>query len=161
MTDWHLAQVNIGRTVAPLDDEQLRGFVEQLEPINALADAAPGFVWRLQTEDGDATALRFGDDLLVNMSVWTSIEALADYVYRSAHVEVMRQRRTWCVPMKTAFTCLWWVPAGTVPTIADAEQRLAGLIQNGPSEFSFTFREPFAAPGAPTPLADPANLCPA
>jgi hypothetical protein len=161
MTDWHLAQVNIGRTVAPLEDEQLRGFVEQLEPINALADAAPGFVWRLQTDDGDATALRFGDDLLVNLSVWTSIEALADYVYRSAHVEVMRQRRKWFVPMREAFTCLWWVPAGTVATIADAEVRLAALVANGPSEFSFTFREPFAVPGAAAPIADPANLCPA
>jgi hypothetical protein len=161
MTDWHLAQLNIGRTVAPLEDEQLRGFVEQLEPINALADAAPGFVWRLQTEDGDATALRFGDDFIVNMSTWLSIEELGDFVYRSAHVDVMRQRRKWFVSMREAVTCLWWVPAGTVPTIAQAEQRLAALAATGPTEFSFTFRDPFPTPGAGISTSRPEWLCPA
>jgi hypothetical protein len=146
MTDWHLAQLNVGRTVAPLEDEQLRGFVEQLEPINALADAAPGFVWRLQTDDGDATSLRFGDGFLVNMSTWESIETLSDFVFRSQHVEIMRQRRTWFVPMQEAFACLWWVPAGTIPSIPEAEQRLARLAADGPTDFAFTFRVPFPAP---------------
>ena len=161
MTDWHLAQLNIGRTVAPLEDEQLRGFVEQLEPINALADAAPGFVWRLQTEDGDATALRFGDGFLVNMSTWESIETLGDFVFRSAHVEVMRQRRKWFVPMREVFACLWWVPAGTVPTIAEAEVRLAALAADGPTEFAFTFRTPFPPPLGAAVETSPDWLCPA
>ena len=92
----HLAQLNIGRTLEPLTSARLAGFIALLEPINALADAAPGFVWRLQTEDGDATGLRpFADDdlMIVNLSVWESVEALADFVYRAAHAEVMRQRR--------------------------------------------------------------------
>ena len=150
MTDWHLAQLNVGRTVAPLESTQLSGFVEALEPINALADAAPGFVWRLQTDDGDATSLRFGDGFLVNMSTWESIETLGDFVFRSQHVEIMRQRRKWFVPMQEVFACLWWVPAGSVPSIAEAELRLARLSTDGPTEFAFTFRAAFPAPSLAT-----------
>ena len=94
--EWHLAQVNIGRLRARVDDPLIADFVANLDRINALADAAPGFVWRLQTEDGNATAIRPADDdelLAINLSVWESVEALADYVYRSAHVELMRRRR--------------------------------------------------------------------
>ena len=97
MTDFHLAQVNVARLVAAIDSPQLAEFVESLEPVNALADASPGFVWRLQTEAGDATSLRIFDDewLIVNLSVWASIEALRDYVYRTAHAEVLRRRLEW------------------------------------------------------------------
>src|SRR5690606_1494344 len=111
MVGYHVAQLNIGRLRAPLDSPQLAAFVEALEPVNALADRAPGFVWRLQTEEGDATALRpFPDDMmLVNMSVWESVEALADFVYRSAHRDILRRRREFFEPMEEAFTVLWWV----------------------------------------------------
>src|SRR5919198_2764622 len=97
MSGFHLAQVNIGRLRAPLDDPSMLGFVSQLDPINAIADRSPGFVWRLQTDEGTATAVRpFEDErLLINMSVWESLEALADFVYRSAHTPVMRRRREW------------------------------------------------------------------
>jgi Domain of unknown function (DUF3291) len=166
VAQWELAQLNIGTTVAPLDSERLAGFTAALEPINAIADEAPGFVWRLQDEDGDATSYRaFGDnDVLVNMSVWTSIEALGDFVFRSAHVEIMRQRRKWFVPMTAAFTVLWWVPAGHCPTIAEAEAKLLALRATGPTPAAFTFREQFPPPGVAADLSadSPEDwLCPA
>jgi hypothetical protein len=124
-------------------------FVALLDPVNALADRSPGFVWRLQTEDGDATAVRgFGDDrLIVNMSVWESVDALAAFVYRGGHVEVMRRRREWFERMRM-FMCLWWIPAGHRPTVAEAEERLADLEARGPTPRAFTFRDRFPAPGA-------------
>ncbi|MBO0849392.1 MAG: DUF3291 domain-containing protein [Pseudonocardia sp.] len=153
----HLAQVNIGLPVEPLTSPRLAGFVNALEEINALADAAPGFVWRLQTEDGDATAVRAFDDdrLLINMSVWTSLETLAEYVYRGGHVQVMRRRREWFTPMKEAYQALWWVPAGQLPTVADAQRRVAHLRTHGPTPYAFSFRTPFPPPDEPaTPARD-------
>ncbi len=153
-----LAQLNIGRLVAPLDSEQLSGFVAALEPINALADAAPGFIWRLTGADGadDATSERFfGEtDLLLNMSVWRDLDALNDFVFRGPHVEVMRQRRSWFYPMTEVYTALWWIPIDVRPTIADAEERLLHLRGYGPTEYVFNFRQPFPAPDdAATQLA--------
>ena len=146
---YHLAQLNLGRLVAPLTSPELQGFVEALDPINALADAAPGFVWRLQTEDGDATAVRAVDDdmIIVNMSVWESLEALADYVYRSDHQQIMRGRRQWFERMSEAFQVLWWVPEGHRPPVTEAIERLEVLRANGPSPEAFTFRTPFPPPG--------------
>ncbi len=157
----HLAQLNIGLPVAPLDGPQLAGFVENLEPVNALADAAPGFVWRLQTEDGDATAIRPYDDdrLIVNMSVWTSVEALAAFVFSGAHRAIMRRRREFFVPMREAFQVLWWVPEGTTPTVTEAQERLTHLREHGPTPHAFTFRTPFPAPGGPAVRADDAWFC--
>lgn len=146
-----LAQLNIGRLLAPLESDQLSGFVAALEPINALADAAPGFIWRLTGADGDdATSERFfGEtDLLLNMSVWRDLAALNDFVFRGPHVEVMRQRRSWFFPMTELYTALWWVPADVRPTIADAEERLLHLREHGPTEYVFNFRQPFPAPDA-------------
>jgi hypothetical protein len=145
---WQLAQVNIALPVAPLESEQLAEFVAALDPINAIADVAPGFVWRLQTDAGDATAVKgFGDErLIVNLSVWASLEALGDFVFRSTHVEVMRRRREWFERMATAYTALWWVPAGHRPSVTEAEDRLEVLRRDGPTERAFTFREPHPAP---------------
>ncbi|GHF49818.1 heme-degrading monooxygenase HmoA [Deinococcus metalli] len=142
---WHLAQVNIGRIAAPLDSDTMHGFTSRLDEINALADGWPGFVWRLQGEEDSATDLRpFEDDtLLVNMSVWESLDALRDYVYRSDHVAVLRERRQYFLPMKEAFTALWWVPAGHLPTTDEAWQRLLHLREHGPTAHAFTFRQPF------------------
>jgi len=150
MAGHHLAQLNIARMLAPLDSEQMAGFVQALEPLNALADAAPGFVWRLQTEDGDATAIRpYGDDMMiVNLTVWESIETLADFAYRSDHRAVMVQRRKWFERMAEAFTVLWWVPAGHRPPVAEAKERLELLRRTGPTPEAFTFRKPFPAPDA-------------
>lgn len=150
MAAYHLAQCNVARLVAPLDSPQLAGFVAGLEPVNRLADGSPGFVWRLQTEDGDATAIRpFADDLmLVNMSVWESVAALSDFTYRSSHRDVLRRRREWFEARDEAHLVLWWVPAGTVPTVAEAKARLELLRSRGPSPDAFTLRAPFPAPDA-------------
>lgn len=159
----HLAQLNIGLPVAPLTGPELAGFMENLEPVNALADAAQGFVWRLQTEDGDATAIRPYDDdrLIVNMSVWTSVETLAAYVYSGEHRDIMKRRREFFVRMREAFHVLWWVDEGTVPTVAEAQERLTHLREHGPTATAFTFRAPFPAPDGSPVSTDDDWLCPA
>jgi hypothetical protein len=155
---YELAELNMGRMLAPLDSEVMRGFVEGLEPINALADTSPGFVWRLQTEDGDATAVRaWADDMLIlNLSTWASVEALADFTYRTVHREVMVQRRNWFEKMAEAYMVLWWVPAGHRPSTAEAIDRLERLRRDGPTPEAFTFRSPFPPPG--TADADEATV---
>jgi hypothetical protein len=168
-TGYVIAQVNIGRLVAPLDSPALEGFVARLDSVNAVADAAPGFVWRLQTEDGNATALRaFEADadggILINMSVWERVEALAAYVYGDAHLAVLRRRREWFERMKDAYTALWWIPRGHIPTIAEAEDRVSHLRAHGPAAYAFTLREHFPPPDVaePGPLRSPEEwACPA
>jgi hypothetical protein len=164
MTRFHLAQANIGRIRAPMDDPIMEGFRSQLEPINALADRSEGFVWRLQTEAGDATALRpFPDDdrMLINMSVWESFESLQQFVYRSAHIGPLRDRKEWFEPLAGPILVLWWIPAGHIPTVEEAKNRLAFLAANGPTPQAFTFRQAFAAPDQSsdelTPI--PAEFC--
>ena len=151
---WHLAQVNIALPHEPVGSALLADFAAALAPVNAIADQSPGFVWRLQTAEGDSTAVRaFGDDrILVNMSVWESMDSLSTFVYRSAHAPVMRSRRTWFTAMAEAYLALWWVPAGHVPTVAEAEERLAHLRAHGPSPHAFTFRQPFAPPDDACPV---------
>jgi hypothetical protein len=149
-----LAQVNIGRLLAPLDSPLLADFAAALEPVNAIADGAPGFVWRLQTEDGNATATRaFEQDaegaeggILTNMSVWESVEALAAYVYGPAHIAVLRRRREWFERMKDAYTALWWIPRGHIPAVQEAEERIKHLRTHGPTPYAFTLREHFPPP---------------
>src|SRR4051794_23521551 len=107
-----LAQINIARLIAPIDDPRIADFVAQLEPINALAEQAPGFVWRLQSASGNATDMSYNDDpfIIVNMSVWKSVEALRDYTYTSKHVEVFRDRARWFEKADQPHYCLWWIP---------------------------------------------------
>jgi hypothetical protein len=147
---FHLAQVNIGRLRAAIDDPIMDGFRTQLDPINALADRSPGFVWRLQTEDGNATAIRpYADErMAINMSVWESLEALQQYVYKSAHVKPLRDRKEWFEPIEGPILALWWVPAGHIPTVAEALDRLEHLKVHGPTLTAFTFKTPFAPPDA-------------
>jgi hypothetical protein len=164
MPSHHLAQVNIALPIEPLDSARLADFVAALAPVNALAEAAPGFVWRLKGYSGDATAVRgFGDDrIIVNMSVWESAEALSDFVYRNAeHAASMRRRREWFASMAEAVTALWWIPAGHIPTVAEAEERLEHLRRHGPTPHAFTFRRLFPAPerGLAAP-ADVEQRCP-
>lgn len=142
-----LAQINIGRMVAPIDSPVVAGFVDNLERINALADSAPGFVWRLQSDAGDATEFRiFDEDTLVNMSVWKDVESLHHFVYRTAHVEIMRRRKEWFELMRDAYQTLWWVPQGHKPSLQEAGQRLELLRQHGPSPDAFTFKKAFPPP---------------
>jgi Domain of unknown function (DUF3291) len=144
---YHIAQINIGRIKAPLDDPLMAGFVNWLAIVNAMADDSPGFVWRLQSAEGDATALRpYGDDrILVNMSVWESIEALSAFVYDGLHSQVMRQRRQWFERFEGAYTALWWVPNGHIPSIEEAKERLDHLQAHGPTPYAFTFKQQFPA----------------
>lgn len=154
-------QFNIALPVAPLTEPELAGFVGALEAINALGDAAAGFVWRLQTEDGDATAIRPYDDerLLVNMSTWTSVEALAAFVYAGDHRTVMARRREFFVPMREAYQVLWWTEEQ--PAVQDGVTRLQHLRDHGSSPFAFTFRVPFTAPFSAPVRRDDDWFCPA
>jgi hypothetical protein len=168
--EYVVAQVNVGRLVAPLDSPQLADFVAWLEPVNAVADAAPGFVWRLQTEDGDATALRaFEHDaegadggILINMSVWETVEDLAAFVYGDAHLAVLRRRREWFERLKDIYAAAWWVQRGHIPTIREAEERVKHLRAHGPTPHAFTLKVHFPPPGGATePLRSPEDwACP-
>ena len=149
-SDFHLAQINIGRMRGPIDSPTMRGFVRQLDAINAVADAAPGFVWRLQSDQGNATDIQAYADprLIVNMSVWDSVEALRAYVYKSGHVGPMRDRKKWFEKIEQPITALWWVPAGHVPSVAEGQARLERLRLVGPTPHAFDFGHPFAPPAA-------------
>ena len=148
-----LAQVNIARLRAPLDSEELAGFVAALDPVNASADGAPGFVWRLQTDEGNATSVKAFEwepqgaaGVIVNMSVWESIEQLSHWVYGPLHRAVLLQRRQWFERVSDATTALWWVPAGHIPTTLEAESRVRHLRRHGPTRDAFSLKESFPAP---------------
>jgi len=145
---YRLAQVNIARMLAPLSDPQMAGFVAQLDAINALADESPGFLWRLQTAEGNATALRpYEDDLiLVNLSLWASLSQLSAFVYKSRHRHVMQQRRQWFERFEGPYLALWWVPAGHIPNVEEAKERLAYLHAHGEAPYAFSFKKAFSAP---------------
>jgi hypothetical protein len=164
-TRFQIAQVNIARMRAPLDDPLLAGFVARLEDINALADTSHGFVWRLQTDAGNASALRPYDDdrILFNLSVWASPEDLRDFVYRSAHAGVMRQRKSWFERFDGMYYALWWVAVGHIPSIGEAKDRLEYLRTHGESAYAFSFANMFPAPDSTLdgPMAGFADPCPA
>lgn len=146
--DYQLAQVNIARMLAPLTDPIMAGFVARLDDINSLADNRSGFVWRLQTEEGDATALRPYDDdrILVNLSVWACLDDLFAFVYKSQHQDVKRQRRQWFERFDGHFLALWWIPAGHIPGVEEAKERLEYLREHGETPYAFTFKKTFPAP---------------
>lgn len=160
----HLAQLNVGRLRAPIDDPQIDEFRTNLEPINALAETTPGFVWRLQDEaTGDATSIKpFDDELeIVNLTVWESVEALADFTYRTGHVEFLRRRREWFEAPSQPIVCLWWIPEGTLPTVDDALARLDHLRAHGPTPTAFTFRTRFELGDDDAYLGSDRDACPA
>lgn len=147
MPAYELAQLNIAELKHPLDSPELKDFVDNLDSINQLAEESDGFVWRLQTDEGDATSIDyFGDKIVVNMSVWENHETLHNYVYRSAHVNIMRRKMEWFEKMKSVHMVLWWVPAGHRPSLEEADEKLRYLDKHGPSPEAFTFKKSFAAP---------------
>ncbi len=152
---YHLAQANIARLIAPIDDPRIEGFRVQLDPINALAESTPGFVWRLKSDSGNATDIRVFDDptILLNMSVWESMESLQQYVYKSAHVGVLRDRKQWTQKMEGPILVLWWVAAGHIPAPQEAVAKIELLRQKGPSPEAFTFRNPFPPPDGASQVA--------
>ncbi|MDQ8754910.1 DUF3291 domain-containing protein [Sphingosinicella sp. LHD-64] len=153
---WHIAQINIGRLLGPEGDPVVQPFFDALDRVNAIADASPGFVWRLQGDNGNATGLQSTPDplLVINMSVWTGVEALFEFVYRSAHTPVMARRREWVAPYSGAYQALWWVPAGTIPSVDDGLSRLWRLDQFGPSPQAFTFKARYPRPDEAGPIVD-------
>jgi hypothetical protein len=155
LSRYHLAQANVARLIAPLDDPRIESFRVQLDPVNALAERSPGFVWRLKSDSGNATDIRAFEDerILLNMSVWESLEALQQYVYKSAHVGVLRDRKQWMEKMEGPVLVLWWVPAGTVPAPLEAVAKLEKLKRDGPSPEAFTFRQPFPPPDGASQVA--------
>ena len=144
----HLAQLNIATARGNPSSPVMAEFISALDRINALAESSPGYVWRLQTDDGNATALRaFNDErTLLNLTVWETMDSFADFVYRSGHVEVMRRRAEWFERMSEAYLVLWWVPAGHHPTVVEAEERLRHLRAQGPTRHAFTIRCSFPPP---------------
>jgi hypothetical protein len=151
----HLAQINIGRLIAPIDDPLIAEFAEGLAPVNALADQSPGFIWRLQSDSGNATDIVFSEDptMLVNMSVWESLEALRNYTYRSEHVEFFRKRANWFQKLDKPHYCLWWVPAGHLPSVAEGRGRIEHYQKHGSTPFSFWFSQHFPEPSDETVCA--------
>jgi hypothetical protein len=150
MSNYELAQLNVATMKEPLDSPAMADFVANLDRINALAESSPGFVWRLQTDEGDATAMRpMGESTLVNISVWKDAESLSKYVYESAHVEIMRRRKEWFERMREAYVVLWWVKQGHRPTAAEAITRLELLRAQGPTHDAFTLGKPFLPPDHP------------
>jgi uncharacterized protein DUF3291 len=148
--EWQLAQINVARARAALTDPVMADFVAALDALNRLAEESPGFVWRLKAEGGGASSyIRFAADdrLIVNLSVWSSIESLHAYVYRSAHRRAFADRRRWFEPPSDRPFALWWQPAGDLPTVDDGLRRLERLRQYGPTPDAFTFRERFPMPG--------------
>lgn len=145
---YQIATSNVARMLGEIEDEVMSGFVERLEPLNALADESPGFVWRYQTDAGDATEVRVFDDelILFNMSVWESIEALEAYVYRSNHVGALQKRAAWFERPTRAPLVMWWVQAGHIPSVEEAKERFDLLWRDGASPQAFTFKERFPRP---------------
>lgn len=146
--DYHLAQINIARLLAPIDDPRIADFVAQLDGINAIAETSPGFVWRLKSESGNATDIAYSDDPFVipNMSVWKSIAELRDFAYRSQHLLVFKDRAKWFEKMDKPHYCLWWIPAGHIPTVAEGRARLEHYQLHGPTQHSFWFSRLFPEP---------------
>ena len=146
--NYHLAQINIARMLAPIDDPIMQDFVAQLPPINQLAEQSPGYVWRLQSEGGDATSIKVYDDdmIIVNLTVWESVDALRQFVYKSAHSGVLRDRRKWFELFNGSYYAMWWIPAGHLPSTDEARDRLEYLRQHGDSAYAFSFKNVFSAP---------------
>lgn len=164
MSSHQLAQLNIAKMKYTIESPDMSDFVANLERINALAEESPGFIWRLQTEEGDATNIRtFGSDILVNMSVWKDVGSLHNYVYRTAHTEIMSRRKEWFDRMEEAYSVLWWIPNGNYPTPDEAKERLENLQVNGPTNQAFTFKKAFPVPDVESDksIIEFDDLCPA
>ena len=148
MTKHHLAQINVARMLAPIDDLVMADFVGQLPPINALAEKSPGFVWRLQSESGDATSIKVYDDdmIIINLTVWENVEALREYVYKSAHSGVLRDRKRWFEKFDGPYYALWWISAGHLPDPQEGKARLEHLRDHGDTPYAFSFKNVFPVP---------------
>jgi heme-degrading monooxygenase HmoA len=148
VTDWHIAQMNVATALYPLEDPRIADFIAALDEVNALAEHSPGFVWRLKSEQGNATDIKVTDDpkMIVNLTVWASVQTLFDFVYKSSHRLVMARRREWFERPVRAYQVMWWIAAGSVPSVEDGLARLAHLDAEGPGPHAFTFKQKFPPP---------------
>jgi heme-degrading monooxygenase HmoA len=151
MVDYELAQANVAYALAPATDPRLADYMCRLDEMNELADRSPGFVWRYLTDSRDPVQREFDDPyVLFNMSVWTSIDALHAYTYRTAHSQVYAARRKWFAEDKAVVgghaLAMWWIPRGERPSVEDAKRRLAKILADGPSIEAFTFKQRFDPP---------------
>ena len=142
---YHLAQLNIGKILGPIDSPVMAEFVANLDPINSLAEKSPGFVWRLKDDSNNATSIKVYDDdfIIVNMSVWENTDALFQFVYQSQHTEYVKRRKEWFEKMPEMYMALWYVPAGHAPTVQEAVERLNYLRKHGETPYAFSFRKRF------------------
>ncbi len=148
MSSCHLVQLNIAKMKFSIESTEMSDFVDNLETINALADSSPGFVWRLQTEEGDATGIDFfGSDVLVNMSIWQDVESLHNFVYKTAHSKIMSRRKEWFHRVEEAYTVLWWAPKAEIPSLDEAKSKLELLKSRGPTAAAFSFKQAYPSPG--------------
>ncbi len=148
MPTYHLVQLNIAKMKYSIESVEMSDFVNNLENINALADSSPGFVWRLQTEDGDATGIDFfGYDVLVNMSIWEDVESLHHFVYKTAHAKILRRRKEWFHHVEEAYMVLWWATEAVVPSLGEAKSKLELIKSRGPTADAFSIKQPFLSPG--------------
>ena len=148
MSRHHLAQLNIARMKYSLEDPAMQEFVDALDPVNQSADSSPGFVWRLQSDEGDATSFQIYNDgtYLVNMSVWSSLETLKAFVASTRHGAIFRRRAEWFEKTQQASSVLWWVPEYHQPTVQEAQEKLDRLRANGPTPVAFNFSETYPHP---------------
>lgn len=148
MPNYHLAQINMGGGLAPIDDPVMAEFVANLPAINGLADQSPGFVWRLQSDSGDATSIKVYDDdmIIVNLTIWETPDALRAFVYKSDHYGFLRDRKRWFGKFEGPYYAMWWVPAGYIPSIDEGKERLEHLRMHGESEYAFSFKKEFPTP---------------
>ena len=156
---WNIAQLNVANALYPLDDERMSRFVDQLDTVNSLADSSRGFIWRLQSDKGNATDIKVDDDpmVIVNMSVWQSVDALFNFAYKSAHQKVVADRRQWFKRHDRDYQVLWWVPVTHHPSVEEGMERLRLLREIGPSAEAFTFKAKYQAPNTD---GEPENLNP-
>jgi hypothetical protein len=148
-TKWHVAQINIARMIATnINDPVMKTFVDQLDEVNQIADNSKGFVWRLQDKNGNATSINAYDDqrIIVNMSVWETVEDLEIFVYKSMHKNLLKQRRDWFEKFDQIFYAIWYIPENHIPSLEEAKERLNHLQQCGPDEFAFNFNTKFSPP---------------
>lgn len=147
---YHLAQLNVAQLKEPLDAPATKDFKDGLEPINALAEKSPGFVWRLKDDEmANATNFRpFENDemMIVNMSVWEDLESMKEFAFKTAHVEYIKRRFEWFERMKEAYLVMWWIPIGHKPDIFEAKARLKFLRKHGDTQKAFSFKKVFSQP---------------
>jgi len=148
----HLAQVNIAEMIAPINDPVMQDFVNNLDRINALAEESSGFIWRLQGDEGNATAITVFDNLflIINMSVWEDIDALFNFTYKTAHVEILKRKKEWFKNIPRMHMAFWYVEKGHHPTAQEAKERLYYLQEHGESPYAFSFKSKFTPEEAKT-----------